>query len=212
MAFTIEDFWKTTSHILRDRDIEISPEQWNRYLQLANSELKNTIYGPPSKRTGAETSQYHIDALQPFKTSTQITLTGGVGAMPSDYWHKVSLETSAGIEISILETREFKRRANNSITGPSTSYPIAHIEGNYLQILPNSITPVILHYWKQDYPLIAWKDEYGIDKYDSSGSTQFLWKDDKYMDLMRVFTGLLGLNLSQQELLSYTEQKVAANN
>ena len=209
-----KDFWYTLQHILRDKNIPLSLEQFNRYCQLSNNILKKTVYGPPGDEDGYETEAQISDDLQPFKTVSTIPLTTGIGNLPTDYWRKVNLrQASNDLDIPIVENREFFRRLNNLISVPTATNPLATIpEDGKIQVSPTSITSVKLIYLKTDTPAIVLKYENGIEVYDSASSTEFLWPEDKYIDLIRIFVGLLSVPMNDNEILAYTEAKVKEDN
>ena len=206
----LKDFWYTTQHILRDKKVELSFEQWNRYLQLANNDLKKTVYGFDGDPHGYETSQKIRDELSPFLATSDITLTLGVGVRPTDYWHKSAMiDTSSGVTVRILNDREFNRKRTQTITGPSASNPICKITNTQIIVLPVTTSQVTFTYLKTDTPTIDLKSENGIQVYDSTGSTELLWGDDKFIDLVRIFIGYLSIPMTNEQLLQYTEAKLA---
>lgn len=209
-----KDFWYTVQHILRDKNIELSLEQFNRYCQLSNNILKKTVYGKVGEEDGYETEAQISDDLQPFKTVSTISLTSGIGDLPADYWRKVNLRhATSNLDIPIVENREFFRRLNNVISVPTATDPLATIpEADKIQVSPTSITSVKLIYLKTDTPAIVLELENGIEVYDEDNSTEFLWPEDKYIDLIRIFVGLLSVPMTDNEILAYTEAKIKEDN
>lgn len=208
----IKDIWYTVQNILRDRNITLGKEQFNRYLQFANWELMNTVYGLKGEKDGYETEFQISDELLPFKSTAVIALTSGIGALPALYWHKINMEVTATQKrIRILESREYLRRKNNTVTGPSEDYPICEIKNNSIYILPTTITSVTFTYLRQsNTPEIVLKYENGIWVYDSS--VELEWENDKFIDIVRIIVGYLSVPMSPDQVLAYTEQKIKENN
>jgi len=209
-----KDIWRTTQHILRDKNIIISLEQYNRYYQFANEELKRTVYGRIGEKDGYETEQQITDALLPFKAQSTIALTTGLGTMPTDYWHKSRIEiTSTGIEVKFVDAKECIRRRNNSITQPSINHPIVELKDGTFQVYPTSVSSVTFVYLKKgNTPQVVLKTENGIQVYDTVNSVEPEWGDDRFIDLVRLMVGYLSVPLTNSEILAYNEQKIDKEN
>jgi len=205
---------------------ELNVDTFNRYVLLANNELKRTVFGFPEEKTGYENREQISDDLFPFRAVSTIAISSysGVGAalLPSNYWHKISLEIAApatylGYPFQFVTVEEFAERISNSVTLPTTQYPIANIRpiggSNYISIYPTTgITSVTFHYLKTDTPELWLKTENGVQVYDSDNSTELLWKQDKYIDIIRIILGYLNIPVSNQEVLAYTEAKTTKTN
>lgn len=215
MAFGLKDSWYTLQHILRDKKIEISLEQINRYLELGNAELMRTVYGRVGEEKGYENDQAIMDALLPFKAISNITLTSGAGAMPNDYWHKSRMEDfTTGVKITFVSSDECERKRNNTITVPSTAYPIVELLDGTFQVYPTTITKVKFVYLKKgNVPAIAVKTENAIQVYDASSSVEPEWNTpEKFIDLIRIIMGYLNIPMTNDQVLSYTEAKTDKEN
>jgi hypothetical protein len=212
---TLKDVLYTFWHFVGEKKLDISLDQINRYLEFANEELKRTVYGRIGEEKGFENEQQIMDALLPFKTFVNISLTNGAGNLPADYWHKARMEvTSNGYEVKFVTSEECARRRNNSITQPTTTYPIVELKDGIFQVYPTSITQVTLVYLKKgNTPKIALKLENAIQIYDSSNSVELEWSTtDKYLDIVRIMLGYVNVPISNEQILSYVEQKVDKEN
>jgi hypothetical protein len=211
---TLKDVWYTLSHILREKNIELSLEQINRYLEFANEELKNSIYGKIGETKGYENEGQITDSLLPFRTQANINLTTGSGNMPADYWHKSRMEvTSTGVEIKFVTSEECVRKRNNTITVPSASYPIVELKDGTFQVYPTTISQVTFVYLKRgNIPSIALVTQNMVQVYDSGNSVELEWNTvDRYLDIIRIILGYLNIPMSNEQILAYTEQKVKEN-
>lgn len=205
-----KDIWYTVMHIIRDKGIELSKEQFNRYYQFANEELKRNIFGRIGSEKGYENEEQISDFLLPFKTQSNITLSSGLGITPADYWHKSRMEvTSTGIEIKFVDAEECVRKRNNIVTAPSADYPIVELKDGSFQVYPTSITQVTFVYLKKgNTPEVKLKIENGIQVYDSTNSVEPEWNTtDKYLDMIRMIVGYLSIPMNNEQILSYMEQK-----
>jgi hypothetical protein len=192
-------------------------------VQLANAELKRTVFGYPEEKTGYENREQISDDLLPFRVSSTIAVTGtGTIVLPSNYWRKVSLEIAApatylGYPFQFVTVEEFAERKSNSVTLPTAQYPIANIRpvggGNYINIYPTTgITSVTFHYLKTDTPELWLKTENAVQVHDANNTTELLWKQDKYIDIIRIILGYLNVPVSNNEVLAYTEAKTSKTN
>jgi hypothetical protein len=199
---------------------ELNIDTFNRYVQLANNDLKRTVFGYPEEKTGYENREQISDDLLPFRASSTLAVTSGNIALPTDYWHKVSLEIAApttylGYPFEFVTAEEFAERKSNSVTLPTSQYPIANIRpvgaSKFISIYPTSITSVNFHYLKTDTPILRLKTENAVQVYDTA-STELLWSQDKYIDIIRIILGYLNIPVSSQEVLAYTEAKTTKTN
>ncbi|MBN1683747.1 hypothetical protein JW865_09380 [Candidatus Bathyarchaeota archaeon] len=206
---TGKDILRTVQHILRDKGIDISIEQFNRYYALANEELKRTVYGLVGDPSGFETEGQIKDELHPFISSTSLYPTAGLVNLPVDYWHKITATVAdSGVEIKFVTSEEALRKNNNSITAPSLKYPIAELTASKLKVYPTSIDEIDFVYLKiGNKPSVSTKLENGIMVYDTVNSTEPNFNKDKFIDLIRIIVSYLSVPISPEQVLSYMEQK-----
>lgn len=190
---------------------------FNRYLPMANAELKRTLWGKSGEQSGYETDLNISDALLPFKTFSNITVTNGYGTLPTNFWHKISMYTDTDVEVEFVTNKERRRRDNCSIDTPSLTQPIVEIiSATQFQVRPITITPVRLYYLKEDTPKLWAHRNDSVNEYShidpiTHESTPLLWSDDKYIDIIRIMLGYLNIPLTP-DVVSYVEQKVNADN
>jgi len=113
------------------------------------------------------------------------------------------------VDVKFVTAKECVRRRNNSITEPTASYPIVELKDGAFQVYPTTISQVTLVYLKKDTPQIALKSENGIQVYDPDNSTELEWSTvDAYIDIIRLIVGYLSVPMTNEQVLSYVEQKV----
>jgi hypothetical protein len=214
MIYIGEICWHVLSHILRDKNIELSLEDYNRYWALTNEECKKLTYGKVGTQVGYETEGQISESLDKFKVTANINLTNGQGTLPVDYWHKSRMEvTSSGVEIKFCTAKEALKKRNSSITNPSLSYPIYELMNGYFQVYPITVVQVTFVYLQDgDVPKVVLKIQNGVEIYDTANSVEPKWGMGKLMDLIRIFLGFLNLQIPPEQLLAYTEQKLAKDN
>jgi len=211
---TLKDILYTVQYFYdKKTNKTLSVEQFNRLLQFANDELKKVVYGRIGDKDGYETEQQISDALNPFKTTASISINGsGVGSLPSDYWHKIRFYNSSNKKIEEVTALEFERRMNCSIDFPSATQPILTILGATVNYpYPVGATTIYIVYLKRDTPQAVFTYTNGYPEY-SSTSTELLWGQDKYIDIIRIILGYLNIPLDNSQVLSYMETKTDKEN
>lgn len=195
------------------KKIDVKKENLNRALQFANLELMKQVYGRTGDPTPFETEHRLADELNVFKTTSTLALTDGIGTVPTDYWHKIRMETtSGGVDVRFVAGEECVQLRNNTITGPTTTYPIVEMLGSTFQVYPISITSVKLTYLKISTPEYVVTTTNGYPEYDSGSSTELLWNDDKLIDIIRIMLGYFNIPVTNEQVLGYVEQKQKEDN
>lgn len=210
MAFTLKDVLFTVQDLYQNKTSRrLNSEMFNRYLQLANNEEKRIVYGKVGEKEGYETEQQIIDALHPFIKQETISLTNGVGKLPTDYWHKAGMVLTDGTKVDFVSHQEAERRNNDSIDTPSLTYPIVELLATTFQVYPDEVTSVIFTYLKYDYPEIAYliSGENDIPNYSEDDSTELLWGDDHIINIIRIILGYLNIPMDNAQVLQYLEAK-----
>lgn len=214
--FNNKDFWYTTQHILRDKGIYLSLEQFNRYFVFTNEQLKRDAYGSVADPNGYETEVQITDELLPFKKESDITLSSGIGTLPADYWHKSGMIiTSSGVKVWPVTNEEFLDSKTNAVTTPTSDYPIYELLNGQIRVLPDTISQVTFTYLKTgNIPSIVIKTDAtkGLEVFDETNSIKPEWNNDKILDMIRIFTAMLSIPLDNAQILGYMEQKVKAEN
>jgi hypothetical protein len=209
---TGKDIWRIVQTVLKRRGIETSVEQYNRYYAIANYELKDTLYGRGDDPTGFETNGVVKDELLPFLVFASVSVPSGLGELPSDYWHKVDFSAS-GKEGKFVTHKEWLRRNNNTITAPSTEYPIAKIANGYIYVLPTSISTIQMTYLKKgNVPQVVLKNQNSIFVYDDTNSIEPSFNENKFIDIARLICSYYSVPMNNEQLLAYAEQKTDKEN
>ena len=196
---------------------ELSLNQFNLYLKMANDELYRTKVGFLKESEGAETREQISDALRKFTWKTgQI---GPIGndyiTIPDNYRHRISAYTmSEGdtYSLDIVTAEEFIERCSNPITKPTNDHPIgmiseAIVEGDYyMTISPAGLTIYLIYIRAPNDPVLALKLENGIMVYDSDNSTELEWDSEYHIDIIRLILKYLGVPETDLVTFSKIEQ------
>ena len=206
-----------------------TPEQFVDLCKVANMDLFKVKMGlPEDYRPGApyprqhiDVTQLHTDDLKFLKDSEVLTLTDGLGDYPTDYFTFDTLRhdyqrdvdgeaTTIPRAIEILTEPELSMRLGNWTKQPTTWNPVCVIRNDGIQVYPITINQATLYYYRYPIePVFEYDLEEGYITYNESGSTEFEWPEHLHMDLVRIILGYVGINIRDQLVLQYAEQKKA---
>lgn len=159
-----------------------------------------------------EVNGYISDNLRPFNVSSDISLSSGLGSLPSDYDYRISASDASDKEVEIVESYEWLGRINSEIAPPSTTYPVLCIR-NQVEVRPTSITSVKLYYLKE--PLKAkWGYTVSSGRYihNASASTDLDWPDSAHGDIVLRSLPYLGVPLNDEVLTRFKSFKQQTEN
>jgi len=207
----------------------VTPEKFADLIKVVNIELFRKKTGLPEEyQPGRPIPAEFIDVtlinqddLKPFKIRLpNRTVTAGVMSYPADYAHLQTLvynysKTINGIattlprQVEMLREAEFAARSGNYTKLPTTQHPIGIIRGDGLYILPATITSADLNYlrWPVD-PVFNYTIGDGYLTYSASTSVEYEWSRGLHMTLTRMILSLVGINLREEQLIAYSEQKL----
>lgn len=195
---------------------KLTAGQLNSILKIVDYDLIKENYGQPGDSNGYEVQGQVSEALLPFKKSTTISLTLGVGNLPNDFYHFSDCYFVTGgdiVRVDLVNTRQSSVRKSNSLTKPTSKYPIVELFKDQLQVTPTTLSVVNLIYIKRPTPATyVLQQEYGIQKYDSVNSVQPEWGAEKHIDIIRLILKYIGISLGNQQILQYVEQKTRDEN
>ncbi len=199
-----------------------SPEEFEKFA------IKNNLQKYMDKYREFEQSQTITDSFRRFKeTSVGITLTAGVGDLPTDYKH-LMVAINGDYYIDEVNEIEWVKRINSSITLPSEEYPICKIYETNIQVKPNSITGIKISYLRlpvdpyYDYYITAngkvtyleVGEEYTLTTGEvsrsgatsgtiTSASVELEWDYDDQIDIMMRIAQDYGISIMRGDLVQY---------
>jgi len=218
---TVEEILYSVQSFFMERGItrELSLNQFNLYLKMANDELYRTKIGFLKESEGVETREQISDALRKFIWTTDQLHAMGTDPVyveiPTNYRHRISAYTmSEGnvIDIDIVTAEEFTERQANPITKPTTEHYIGMIseaveEENYYMSITPHVTFIYLIYIRAiNDPVLALKLENGIMVYDDENSTELEWDSEYHIDIIRLILKYLGVPETDLVAFSKVEQ------
>lgn len=208
------------------------PAYYNSAIIAANLDLYKKVSGIPEEyRPGTplareyfEMNQKSLDEVRFFKGHIfDQAVAGGYFALPADYVYHDSLSykyihsidgtpTTLPRPVEVLREGQAADRQGNFIKKPTTQYPIALVRkvlaDDRMYIYPPTINTVDFHYYRLPAkPVFAYTIVDDEIVYNSGGSTEFEWPEQKHMDLVRILLSFLGINLNHELLLQYAENQ-----
>lgn len=199
----------------------LSPDEFIKYTNKASIARFNELYGKPetirydkpTPRVGYGMSQMIDVALIPFLTSTTVSITSGVGTLPSDVKHIDYIEANGRPVVRIPSDRWLNAK-NSKLDEPTAEFPI-YTRKNLLsiEVAPSTITSVKVQYLKLptdavwNFTLVS-----GRPVYDSSGSVHLEWDKSEEMNLAMKVLSYAGITIGDNGLIQYGEgQKQQGN-
>jgi hypothetical protein len=197
-----------------------SPKELDLVVDRAQMSLFNSYYLEYS------TSQRLNDAMGPFKRSvtfTNVDTPAGLYTVPVNYMHLLSLHTVVMISgvvpvqnraVPILNEDEKVFRDNSQIIPVSVIDPYAVIVQNRnIQFYPAVPQAGALYYLSRPAaPVFAYSIISGrVVVYNEGASTQLEWADNDVLSIIVKALNMLGINMGEQDVLQWSENKDQLN-
>ncbi len=178
-----------------------SPEEIDRALNMGSFDKYN------EEKIEFERTQKISGDLANFKTSSSITISGGFGVIPDGYDYATNASTSTGRQIDIIPESEWFSRVNDPIAVPNSSYPIIAIR-DQVQVVPDSLTPVVLYYLKKPAVVeYVYSDSGGDITPNPGASTDSDWTETAQTDIILRACSYLAIPLGDDPLIKLKAYK-----
>jgi hypothetical protein len=151
------------------------------------------------------------DALAPFKETGWFSSssTGSV-ALPSDYLHLLTIYTVAGSTINkvrFVNEDELTNALDSQLRPVSTAKPIARMEGNSVQLYPQSTQLGTFIYFRRPVkPVLAVTESGRTITYNAASSTQLEWGDEDINGIIAKALVYIGVNMDDQALTQFAAE------
>ena len=207
----------------------VTPERFNQLIKVVSIDLFRQKYGIPEEyqpgrpvpNEYADITLKNTDDLKAFKERLAArAVTNGVMEYPSDYAHRDTVvynysktinqvATTLPRPVEILRESEFAAREGNYTKMPTTANPIGVMRSDGIHIRPVTITECDLNYYRFPVdPEFAYTQFDGGITYDAANSTEFEFPIDEHFTLVKMMLSLVGVNLREEQIVSYAEQKL----
>lgn len=221
--------WELTNYIA-NKDYEgnvISPEDFKRLAKVANIDLLKIKMGLPEDfMLGQPLTRQHFDANKNMTNDTRFLRTrhtndaiaNGRWVYPGNYLvidtmrHKVSKTIDGAAQdiwrrIDPVTESKLTDRLSSYIKKPTLWDPVRVMRADAIYVYPETITTAEVIYVR--YPTSPNFTYIAEQGYITQGPnpTEFEWGANLHNDLMRIILGYIGINIRDQVLLGYAEQK-----
>jgi len=215
----------------------ITPDRFNQLIKVVNIDLFRRKYGlPEGYQPGRpipheyiEISQKNLDDMKVFKVFLKnVPVVNGKVSYPADYCHKAELTNNFTIKINkvdvvlpkgleVLNESQLSSRLGNYTKRPVSRMPICTFRSDAIYVWPfqvadnvtDPITQIDMAYyrWPKD-PVFAYTESDGFITYDAVNSVECEWPRDEHLTLVRLMLQYIGINLRENDILSYSELKL----
>jgi hypothetical protein len=187
--------------------------QFNNYLKMVNSDLlKKHLRMLDNRSSSVTANDEQMALLQKFKRSVSVNSAAPV-ALPSGFIRHIKdgAYTSANVKVDIVDIDEYRDRMSNSITAPSTTYPIAYLTNDTIVTVPTTIGTYTLWYYGESLtkPNLVLKSEAGINKYDSVNSVGLGWPEYMYPEIVMMMLKYLGISVNDPSVINEKLKEIA---
>jgi len=208
---------------------KISPEEFNRCINIAQQEYERKMLGFPELYTvekreapiEIQVTQVVNDAMRTFLMAKDITKTGLGFTLPSDFvafvtdgylfvWQQDGQSLAIPIPIDFLTSAEWGERLQNYVTKPTLDYPAATYENGIIITEPNTITGMKLRYYR--YPVTPkWAFTINANDqpvYDPANSVQLEFPSNDWDNIIQKVVSLWATFLREDSLKAMTQNRI----
>lgn len=170
---------------------------------------------PEGYKTGdvvksVESTRINQSDLTPFLMSGSYANVSGLVTLPG--WYYILDFWSSGSRSSdIISYQEISSRLRDPQTKPTTKDLVAYIVSKGLMVLPATVTPVnVIFYRKPVEPIfntITDPDTLQLS-YDHGSSVELEWDDANKLDIMHMILQDMGVNIVRGDIVQYANKLV----
>ena len=153
------------------------------------------------------------DRIDPFYATSSVTLTSGVGTLPT-FYNIISVSTticSTMTDIERVEKAKLSFLLSSPLTTPSTTFPIYYVTGTTLTVNPSTIASVDVNYVSvPNSPVWNYTtDDNGAFTYTATGSTDFGLHPSSEVDLILGILRYAGVIIKDPSVIQTIGQETA---
>lgn len=213
----------------KEQNGHISHEEIDHILDRAQIALFNDYYNNPRTYSSGRqvplisygATQRINDALSPFKetfTFTNLNTSGGLLSLPGDYMYMISLYTTtfdSGLNrnivrpVQVLNEEELISRLESQVVPVSLTDPICLLGSNKrIQLYPEVPQSGKVFYFRRPVaPEFKYTQTGRAVTYNPLTSVQLEWGGQDITNVINKALGMIGINLSNQEIQQYAMAK-----
>ena len=150
------------------------------------------------------------DKIDPFYATTDITLTSGVGTLPT-FYNIISISAdSRTTDIERVEKAKLSFLLSSPLTTPSTTFPVYYITGSTLTVNPNSLTSITMDYIsKPSDPVWNYSTDSTTGAFTYTTGTDFGLHVSEEVDLVLGILKYAGVIIKDPSIIQTATQETA---
>ena len=231
MAISVDKVYRKVLAILNKESRGfLTPDEFSKIGSQAQLDLLDKAFHDYNRaitresvgRTGvgyADIPKKIQDRIDPFYATSVVTLTSGVGTLPTFYnIINVSVEKTMLTNVERVEKSKLNFLLSSPLTAPSTTFPIYYIKGSTITVNPSSLTSVLVDYVSvpTDPVWNSTVDSNGALTFTSDGAVDFTLHSSSEVDLVLEILRYTGVVIKDpsviQSATAETAQKVQLEN
>jgi hypothetical protein len=237
MAISVDKVYRKVLAILNKESRGfLTPDEFNRIGSQVQLDLLDKAFHDYNRAVSRETvgrgaqgygdiPKKIQDRIDPFYTTSAITLTSGVGALPTvtvdDYTRsnvynivRVTTDDNSSLnttEIDRVEKSKLSYLLSSPVTAPSTTFPIYYITGENINVNPNTLSSISMDYISipSDPVWNSTADSNGALTYTATGSTDFTLHSSSEVDLVLGILRYTGVIIKDPSVIQAIGQETA---
>ena len=237
MAISVDKVYRKVLAILNKESRGfLTPDEFNRIGSQVQLDLLDKAFHDYSRAVTRETMgrggqgygdipKKIQDRIDPFYTTSSITLTSGVGALPtvtvdsytrSNVYNIVRVTTDDNsslntTEVDRVEKSKLSYLLSSPVTTPSTTFPIYYITGENINVNPTTLSSISMDYISipSDPLWNSQADSNGALTYTSDGSIDFTLHSSSEVDLVLGILRYTGVIIKDPSVIQAIGQATA---
>ena len=230
MAISVDKVYRKVLSILNKESRGfLTPDEFNRIgaqvqldlLDKAFHDYNRAITRESTGRTGvgyADLPKKIQDRIDPFYATSSVTLTSGVGTLPT-FYNIISISADSRLtNIERIKKSKLSFLLSSPLTAPSTTFPIYYVTGSTITVNPSTLTSIDVDYISvpADPVWDSTIDSNGALTFSSDNSVDFTLHPSSEVDLVLEILRYTGVVIKDpsviQSATAETTQKVQLEN
>ena len=158
------------------------------------------------------------DRIDPFYANASVTLTSGVGTLPT-FYNIINVSADSRLtNIERIEKSKLSFLLSSPLTAPSTIFPIYYVTGDTITVNPSTLTSIDIDYVSvpEDPVWNSTVDSNGALTFNSTGAVDFTLHPSSEVDLVLEILRYVGIVIKDPSVIqsasAETNQKIQLEN
>ena len=158
------------------------------------------------------------DRIDPFYANASVTLTSGVGTLPT-FYNIINVSADSRLtNIERIEKSKLSFLLSSPLTAPSTTFPIYYVTGSTITVNPSTLTSIDIDYVSvpEDPVWNSTVDSNGALTFNSTGAVDFTLHPSSEVDLVLEILRYVGIVIKDPSVIqsasAETNQKIQLEN